>query len=99
MHEAIYGDFMSHCEWRQEGLLFRSRQGVTLVPLKEIGAFWRLGGRPPIMEVQLRDQRAVEWRWVFVVASAHRGRSKILSSLRQAIREANPESSIEPPPE
>ncbi|MBN8246559.1 MAG: hypothetical protein J0L84_03855 [Verrucomicrobia bacterium] len=99
LHELIHDDCMSYCEWRQEGLLFRSRYEETLVPLKEVGAFWRLNSRPPIFEVQLKDTRAVQWRWVFVVASVHWGRSKALVKLRQAIREANPEASIEPPPQ
>lgn len=99
MHEMIYGDSMSYREWRQEGLLFRSQQGETLVPLAEVGALWRLNSRPPIIEVQLKDTRAAEWRWVFVVASEHWGWSQTLPRLRQAIREANPEASIVPPPD
>ena len=98
IHAAISGDQLSDCEWRPGALVFRNRNGETLVPLSNISAFWLLQEKMPIYEVQLKTQDVAEWRFVFVLASQHYFGSLVIPDLRQAIRASNPEASIVPPP-
>jgi hypothetical protein len=98
MHRMLTGDDLCYCEWREVGLFFQSRRGGILVPLSCISAFWRIHDKPPIFEVQLEDKERPEWRFVFVLAWEHCFRSKTIPNLRLAIRTANPDSSIVPPP-
>lgn len=98
IHAAISGDQLSDCEWLPGALVFRNRNGETVVPLSNISAFWLLQEKMPIYEVQLKTQDVAEWRFVFVLASQHYFGSPVIPDLRNAIRKSNPEASIVPPP-
>ena len=104
INKAITGDEFCHCELHAAGLFFRTRRGELLTPLSEVSALWHSGsrwslGNPVVCEVQVRNKKLPEWRFVFILSSVHGFASKTVPNLARAILKANPEASIIPTPD